>query len=115
MPRTTARLDGATLVLPERDASPISLDTPACLPSWSTQPHSRLQPIQALHRPQGAAGSRRRALLRLMASGNSNAEVARALVIATSTVKPHTNSTFSKLRVTSRTQASALARDLYLL
>jgi LuxR family maltose regulon positive regulatory protein len=29
MARTTARVDGATLVLPERDASPIPLDTPA--------------------------------------------------------------------------------------
>ena len=29
MARTTARVDGATLILPERDASPIPLDTPA--------------------------------------------------------------------------------------
>src|SRR5919205_619390 len=29
MARTTARVDGATLVLPERDANPIPLDTPA--------------------------------------------------------------------------------------
>src|SRR5690242_2066855 len=29
MARTTALVDGATLVLPERDASPIMLDTPA--------------------------------------------------------------------------------------
>jgi hypothetical protein len=29
MARTTAQLDGATLILPERDASPITLDTPA--------------------------------------------------------------------------------------
>jgi LuxR family maltose regulon positive regulatory protein len=54
-------------------------------------------------------------VLRLMASGKSNAEVARTLVIAISTVKTHTNSIFSKLQVTSRTQAIALARDLQLL
>jgi LuxR family maltose regulon positive regulatory protein len=54
-------------------------------------------------------------VLRLIASGKSNAEVARALVIATSTVKTHTNSIFAKLRVTSRTQAIALARELRLL
>jgi hypothetical protein len=29
MARTTALLDGATLVFPERDASPIALDAPA--------------------------------------------------------------------------------------
>jgi LuxR family maltose regulon positive regulatory protein len=54
-------------------------------------------------------------VLRLIASGKSNAEVARTLVIAISTVKTHTNSIFSKLQVTSRTQAIALARDLQLL
>jgi LuxR family maltose regulon positive regulatory protein len=50
-------------------------------------------------------------VLRLIANGKSNAEVARTLVIAISTVKTHTNSIFSKLQVTSRTQAIALARD----
>jgi LuxR family maltose regulon positive regulatory protein len=54
-------------------------------------------------------------VLRLIASGKSNADVARTLVIATSTVKTHTNSIFAKLRVTSRTQAIALARELRLL
>jgi LuxR family maltose regulon positive regulatory protein len=57
---------------------------------------------------------REREVLRLIASGQSNAEVARALVIAVSTVKTHTNSIFGKLGVTSRTQAIALARDLQL-
>jgi len=42
-------------------------------------------------------------LLHLIASGTSNAEVARTLLIAISTVKTHTNSMFSKLQVTSRT------------
>jgi len=42
-------------------------------------------------------------LLRLIPSGTSNAEVARTLVVAISTVKIHTNSIFSKLQVTSRT------------
>ena len=54
-------------------------------------------------------------MLRLIASGKSNAEVARTLVIAISTVKTHTNTIFGKLRVSSRTQTIALARDLELL
>ena len=59
--------------------------------------------------------AREREVLRLIASGKSNAEVARTLVIAISTVKTHTNSIFSRLQITSRTQAIALARDLPLL
>jgi LuxR family maltose regulon positive regulatory protein len=58
---------------------------------------------------------REREVLRLIASGQSNAEVARALVIALSTVKTHTNSIFGKLGVTSRTQAVARARELHLI
>ena len=54
-------------------------------------------------------------MLRLIATGKSNAEVAQALVIAVSTVKTHTNSIFGKLGVTSRTQAIARARELQLL
>lgn len=54
-------------------------------------------------------------VLRLIADGWSNAEVATELVIALSTVKTHTNSIFSKLGATSRTQAVARARDLHLI
>jgi LuxR family maltose regulon positive regulatory protein len=54
-------------------------------------------------------------VLRLIADGKSNAEVARTLVIAISTVKTHTNSIFVKLQVTRRTQAIALAREMQLL
>jgi LuxR family maltose regulon positive regulatory protein len=67
---------------------------------------------QALVEPLSA---RELEVLRLIASGKSNAEVARALVIAISTVKTHTNSIFSKLQVTSRTQAIARAREMQLL
>jgi LuxR family maltose regulon positive regulatory protein len=71
----------------------------------STQSSSLVEPLSA----------RELEVLRLIANGKSNAEIARTLVIAISTVKTHTNSIFSKLQVSSRTQAIALARDLRLL
>ena len=54
-------------------------------------------------------------VLRLVAAGQSNAQVAQTLVIALSTVKTHTNAIFGKLAVTSRTQAIARAHELNLL
>jgi LuxR family maltose regulon positive regulatory protein len=54
-------------------------------------------------------------VLRLMAEGQSNTEIAESLVIAVSTVKSHVNSLFGKLGVATRTQAVARARRLGLL
>jgi len=54
-------------------------------------------------------------LLRLVAAGLSNQEIAEKLVIAVGTVKAHTASIYSKLEVRSRTQAVARARELGLL
>ncbi|HZG68574.1 MAG TPA: helix-turn-helix transcriptional regulator [Herpetosiphonaceae bacterium] len=73
-------------------------------------------PILPLYEP----GSERLSLrelevLRLIAGGKTNAEIARILVIALSTVKSHTNSIFGKLQVTSRGEASVRAREMQLL
>ena len=54
-------------------------------------------------------------VLRLIAAGASNPEIAQELVIAVNTVKKHVNSIFGKLGVTSRTQAVARARTLSLI
>ena len=54
-------------------------------------------------------------MLRLVAAGLTNREIADELVIALSTVKSHTNSIYSKLGVKNRTQAIAQARALGLL
>ena len=54
-------------------------------------------------------------VLRLMADGRSNGEIANRLGIATSTVKTHVHSIFHKLNATRRTQAVARARTHQLL
>jgi LuxR family transcriptional regulator, maltose regulon positive regulatory protein len=58
---------------------------------------------------------REREILRQIAAGRSNQEIAATLVIAISTVKKHINNIFGKLDVQSRTQALVRARELDLL
>ncbi len=55
------------------------------------------------------------AVLRLIAEGLSNAEIAAQLVVATSTIKTHINNLYGKLNARSRTQAIARARELQLI
>lgn len=54
-------------------------------------------------------------ILRLLANGLSNQEIMEKLVISMSTVKTHITRIFTKLEVTSRTQAIARARDIRLI
>jgi NarL family two-component system response regulator LiaR len=57
---------------------------------------------------------REREILALMVKGLSNAEIAERLVVSLSTVKFHVSSIFSKLGVTSRAEAMALAWQYHL-
>jgi len=54
-------------------------------------------------------------VLRLVAQGMSNGEIAERLVVSVGTVKTHMHSIIEKLDVNSRTQAVAKARELGLL
>lgn len=54
-------------------------------------------------------------MLTLIATGDSNKEVAEKLVISLSAVKKHTANIYGKLNVNSRTQAIVRARELGLL
>jgi len=70
-------------------------------------------------RKQGPAreplSEREHIVLRLIAAGRSNQEIAETLVIAVSTVKSHINNLYGKLGTQRRTQAISIARDLGLL
>ena len=54
-------------------------------------------------------------VMQLIAAGDSNAEIARALHISVGTVKNHAKNIYSKLNVHSRAQAIARARELGLI
>jgi LuxR family maltose regulon positive regulatory protein len=82
------------------------------LRSGAAQAHSQCSMLNAqLPEPLTA---REREVLRLVADGASNGEIADQLVITVGTVKRHINNLFGKLGVQSRTQAVRAARDLHL-
>ena len=54
---------------------------------------------------------REREILHLIAQGESNAAIARHLVLSTKTVQNHVSNIFSKLQVADRAQAIVRARD----
>ncbi|HUM37564.1 MAG TPA: response regulator transcription factor, partial [Anaerolineae bacterium] len=65
--------------------------------------------------PVAALSERELAVLRLVAQGASNKEIATTLFIAEGTVKNHLTSILAKLEVRDRTQAALKARELGLL
>jgi LuxR family maltose regulon positive regulatory protein len=71
-------------------------------------PHARSQTIV------DPLSERELEVLRLIALGRSNREIARELIVTVGTVKKHINNIFGKLGVRSRTQAVARARELEL-
>ena len=67
------------------------------------------QELSRRRRAVPALTSRQWELLRLLASGHSNAEIARELVVSTHTIRKHLENNFARLGVTSRTAAVAKA------
>lgn len=60
---------------------------------------------EANERTMSALTTRERQVLRLLASGGTNKEIAKALLISEKTVKSHVSNIFRKLEVTRRVQA----------
>jgi DNA-binding CsgD family transcriptional regulator len=73
-------------------------------------------PQSSVLSPQSSLLSERELeVLRLLAAGHSNQEIANRLVVALSTVKTHVNNIYSKLEARNRTEAANRARELGLL
>ena len=69
-------------------------------------------PLQPIQPSVDALTDRELDVLRLMADGLSNPQIAERLIVATGTVKAHTNNIFSKLGVSNRVQAVNRAKEL---
>ena len=83
------------------------------------QQPSLSEPVpEVLHAPQSPAPTdltaREMEVLRLLARGLSNAQIAEELVVSLLTVKAHLRSIYSKLGVTSRSAATRYALEHHL-
>jgi DNA-binding CsgD family transcriptional regulator len=78
------------------------------------RPHLQAVYLDAVRRRAGDTDltPRQRELLRLVAAGYSNAEIARHLFISQGTVRKHLENIFERLSVSSRTAAVARLAEL---
>lgn len=67
--------------------------------------------LDRMRRPETALSERETEILRLLATGASNRELARSLFISEATVKTHLVHVYEKLGVSTRTAAVATARE----
>ncbi|GHO99444.1 hypothetical protein KSF_094920 [Reticulibacter mediterranei] len=89
-----------TALIPTQETQVLVPDVQSVVSQWSL-----IEPLTA----------RELEILRLLAAGSSNLQIAHQLVISLNTVKRHVQHIIAKLGVTNRTQAVASARALRLL
>jgi LuxR family transcriptional regulator, maltose regulon positive regulatory protein len=112
--------DALTGVLRQVAGDPAQADYARRLPAHFAAP-APAPAGQSATAPQPAAAlvepltERELEVLRLVAAGASNRDIAARLILSVGTVKKHTNNIFGKLGVQSRTQAIVKARALGLL
>ena len=85
------------------------------LATWSRASPRDWSPPRARPARRRVLSAREREVLRLIAAGLSNKQIARALGITERTVQFHVTSLFGKLGATSRAQAVALASQRHLI
>ena len=83
-------------------------------PAEGPEPHIGANPPGGAQLLPEPLSERELEVLRLIAKGLSNREIAQELFVTPGTVKRHTHNIYGKLEVRSRTQAVARARDLNL-
>jgi LuxR family maltose regulon positive regulatory protein len=91
------------LLIVQRKAETVTVRAPEAVATTTQQP--LVEPLS----------QRELEILRLIAAGRSNKEIAQELFVAVSTIKWHVNNIFGKLNVQSRTQAIARAQRLGIL
>ena len=97
----------------------LSLGTGASVSDFGLDPSSKVSPKSKIKNLKSEIveplSERELEVLRLIAAGSTNREIAEKLVIAVGTAKTHTAHIYAKLDVHNRTQAVARARELDLL
>ena len=107
-------LEGESVVSPEMMTKLLRMFRQQSAPAAVATPHTPPAPPAAEPRPRDDSGlstlsAREREILTLIARGDSNKLIARALEIAETTVKIHVQHILRKLNCSSRVQAAVLA------
>ena len=107
-------LEGESVVSPEMMTKLLRMFRQQSAPAAVATPHTPPAPTAAKPRPRDDSGlstlsAREREILTLIARGDSNKLIARALEIAETTVKIHVQHILRKLDCSSRVQAAVLA------